>query len=53
MTRTLLLIAVFGMLGTMNAISTAPASGTLVQKNSLCYVCTPYCKTHPNSPRCL
>ena len=52
-TRTLLLIAVFGMLGTMNAISTSPSSGTVVQKTSLCYVCTQYCKTHPNSPRCL
>jgi len=52
-TRSLLLIAIFGMLGSMNAISTQPSSGRIVQKNSLCYVCTQYCKTHPNSPRCL
>jgi hypothetical protein len=52
LTRSLLLIAVFGMLGTMNAITTQPSSETVVQKSSLCYVCTQYCKTHPNAPRC-
>ena len=51
-TRSLLLIAIFGMLGSMNAISVQSSSDTLVQKSSLCYVCTQYCKTHPNAPRC-
>jgi len=52
LTRSLLLIAVFGMLGTMNAITTQPSSETVVQKGSLCIPCTSYCHTHPNAPRC-
>jgi hypothetical protein len=53
MTRSLLLIAIFGMLGSMNAMTSQVSSKTVLTKSSLCYVCTQYCKTHPNAPRCL
>jgi hypothetical protein len=53
LTRSLLLIAIFGMLSTMNAITTQASSKTVLEKNKLCIPCTSYCKTHPNSPRCL
>jgi hypothetical protein len=51
-TRSLLLIAIFGMLGSMNAMTSQVSSKTVLGKSQLCEVCTSYCKTHPNAPRC-
>ncbi len=52
LTRSILLIAIFGMLGSMNAITSQVSSKTVLEKNKLCIPCTSYCKTHPNAPRC-
>jgi hypothetical protein len=52
LTRSLLLIAVFGMLGSMNANTGNLNRETVLKNPSLCIPCTSYCKTHPNAPRC-
>jgi hypothetical protein len=52
LTRSLLLIAIFGMLGSMNAMTSQVSSKTVLDKNQLCIPCTGYCKTHPNAERC-
>ena len=44
--RLLIVLSVFAMVGTENAKT------IFVPTNSLCIVCTNYCKTHPNAPRC-
>jgi hypothetical protein len=52
--RYLLLTAVFGLVGAMGAKDAGSTTTVLkgTTKTQLCYVCTPYCKTHPNAPRC-
>jgi len=52
LTRTLLLTAIFGMLGSMNANTVNVSKDTVLKNPSLCIPCTQYCKTHPNAPRC-
>jgi len=52
LTRSFLLIAVLGMLGSMNAKTESVSKDTVLKNPSLCIPCTNYCKTHPNSPRC-
>jgi hypothetical protein len=52
--RYLMLVALFGLVGTMgakDANSTTPVLKSST-KTQLCYVCTAYCKAHPSSPRC-
>jgi hypothetical protein len=52
--RYLMLVALFGLVGTMGA-KDADSTTTVLKsrtKTQLCYVCTAYCKTHPSSPRC-
>jgi hypothetical protein len=51
--RCLLLVAMFGLVGSLGAKS-ADSGGVVKSKTKtqLCYVCTAYCKAHPNSPRC-
>jgi len=52
LSRCLMLVALFGLVGTLGAKDAD--SNTLVVKPTthLCIPCTPYCKTHPNAPRC-
>jgi hypothetical protein len=52
--RYLLLTAVFGLVGAMGAKDAGSTTTVLkgTTKTQLCYVCTPYCKAHPNAPRC-
>jgi len=52
LTRSILLIAIFGMLGSMNAMSSQVSSKTVLGKNKLCIPCTSYCKTHPTAEKC-
>jgi hypothetical protein len=52
LTRSILLIAIFSMLGSMNAMTSKVSSKTVLDKNQLCIPCTSYCKTHPNADRC-
>ena len=52
--RYLMLVALFGLVGTMGA-KDADSTTTVLKssaKTQLCYVCTAYCKAHPSSPRC-
>ncbi len=52
--RYLMLVAVFGLVGTMGAKNADSTTAVLKasKKAQLCYGCTTYCKTHPNAPRC-
>jgi len=52
LTRSFLLIAVFGMLGSMNANSSNVSKETVLKNPAACLPCTNYCKTHPNADRC-
>jgi hypothetical protein len=52
--RYLMLMALFGLVGTMGAKDADSTTTVLMSstKTQLCYVCTAYCKAHPSSPRC-
>ncbi len=54
LTRFLLLVVVFGLAGNLSATKNDNAKGIeLKPGTSVCIPCTPWCKAHPNSPRCL
>ena len=50
--RYLLLVAVFGLVGTLGAKDSDSITARLKPGTKLCIACTSYCKTHPNAPRC-
>ena len=50
--RYLLLVAVFGLVGTLGAKDADSTTTGLKPGTKLCIPCTAYCKTHPNAPRC-
>jgi len=53
LTRGFLLLAMFGLVGNVGAKSENGAKGIeLKPGTSVCIPCTPWCKAHPNSPRC-
>ncbi len=54
LTRYLLLVAVFGLVGNLGAKNSDTSSKNIDLKpgTSVCIPCTPWCKAHPNSPRC-
>ena len=52
LSRYLLLVAIFGLVGTLGAKDADSTTAVLKTGTKLCIPCTAYCKAHPNAPRC-